>query len=189
MAKPIIIVFARAPRLGLVKRRLAKDIGDVAALRFYRNQLARTLRRLNRLPVCEKILCHTPRNAFIPTPVGWRKISQGQGDLGSRMQQVIQAYPNRRVVLVGADIPALNANDVKSASRSLLHHDAVFGSARDGGFYLVGVSARHPTKLFANVRWSTRHALTDTLQNFIGFRVAFGRVLRDVDTAKDLRKL
>src|SRR5947209_1270059 len=34
-----LIVFARAPRLGTVKRRLARGIGAMAALRFYRGQL------------------------------------------------------------------------------------------------------------------------------------------------------
>ncbi len=46
MARPVVILFARTPRLGLVKRRLASDIGDVAALRFYRNQLTRMIREL-----------------------------------------------------------------------------------------------------------------------------------------------
>jgi hypothetical protein len=38
------------------------------------------------------------------------------------------------------------------------------------------------------VRWSTRHALADTLTNFRGWRVMFLRRLRDVDTAADLRE-
>ena len=38
-----VIVFARAPVLGAVKRRLARDIGDRAALRFHRQTLHRLL--------------------------------------------------------------------------------------------------------------------------------------------------
>ena len=34
-----VIVFARAPALGTGKRRLARDIGDVAAMRFERQML------------------------------------------------------------------------------------------------------------------------------------------------------
>jgi len=41
-----VIVFARAPALGTGKRRLARDIGDLAALRFERLMLARLSRRL-----------------------------------------------------------------------------------------------------------------------------------------------
>jgi hypothetical protein len=36
------------------------------------------------------------------------------------------------------------------------------------------------------VRWSTAHALGDTLANFAGRRIALLRTLRDVDTAEDL---
>ena len=44
--KPHLVVFARAPRLGAVKRRLARDIGALAAWRFYRTATAGLLRRL-----------------------------------------------------------------------------------------------------------------------------------------------
>src|SRR5947208_2360696 len=43
-----LVVFARAPALGTGKRRLARDIGDLAALRFERGMLAQLLRRLGR---------------------------------------------------------------------------------------------------------------------------------------------
>ena len=43
-----LVVFMRAPRLGRVKRRLARDIGAVAAWRFHRITAARLLRRLAR---------------------------------------------------------------------------------------------------------------------------------------------
>ena len=41
-----LILFVRAPALGRGKRRLAREIGDVAALRFERLMIARLLRRL-----------------------------------------------------------------------------------------------------------------------------------------------
>ena len=37
--RPTLIIFARAPRLGTVKRRLARGVGAMAALRFHRGQL------------------------------------------------------------------------------------------------------------------------------------------------------
>jgi hypothetical protein len=48
---------------------------------------------------------------------------------------------------------------------------------------------RRPAHPFAGVRWSTEHALADTLANFRGRRVALLRTLRDVDTAEDLARL
>jgi len=67
--------------------------------------------------------------------------------------------------------------------------DATFGPAEDGGYWLVGLSPRRPARPFAAVRWSTAHALADTLANFRPRRVAFLRTLRDVDTAADLRSV
>jgi len=49
MNRPVLIVFARAPRLGQAKPRLAGEIGEGVALRLYRANLPLLLRRLVRL--------------------------------------------------------------------------------------------------------------------------------------------
>ena len=41
-----LVIFARAPQLGRVKRRLAAEIGPMAAARFYRATLAAEIRQL-----------------------------------------------------------------------------------------------------------------------------------------------
>jgi len=89
-------------------------------------------------------------------------------------------------VLVGSDIPGLSRDDLAAAFRALGRADAVFGPAEDGGYWLVGLGPRRPAHPFATVRWSTPHALADTLANCRGRRVALLRRLRDVDTAEDL---
>ena len=43
-----LVVFVRAPRRGTVKRRLAADIGAVAARRFYARTMADLLARVGR---------------------------------------------------------------------------------------------------------------------------------------------
>jgi rSAM/selenodomain-associated transferase 1 len=186
MARPVIILFARAPRLGQVKRRLATGIGDVPALRFYRNALGRILREFKSLRGFEFVLSITPDRAkFRPGPA-IAVIGQGAGDLGLRMHLAFRRYPRRRVLLIGADIPGLNAAILRQAANSLQHCNAIFGPAEDGGYYLVGMSARRPARPFAGVRWSSPHALSDTLENFHGFRVAQAPMLRDIDTKADL---
>ena len=45
-----LVVMAKRPVMGRVKRRLARESGEVAALRFYRNCLSRTVLRLARDP-------------------------------------------------------------------------------------------------------------------------------------------
>ncbi|MBX6741612.1 MAG: TIGR04282 family arsenosugar biosynthesis glycosyltransferase [Acetobacteraceae bacterium] len=182
-----VIIFARAPRLGTVKRRLAREIGDLPALRFYRNQLAVLLRRLGRDRRWRTVLAVTPDRAAARWPVRLPCLPQGRGDLGARMQRALSRH--RRAVLVGSDIPGVGPADIAGAFRALGRADAVFGPAEDGGYWLVGLGPRRPERPFASVRWSSEHALADTLANFRGRRLALLRRLRDVDTAADLMAL
>ena len=57
------------------------------------------------------------------------------------------------------------AADLRVAFRSLGRFDAVFGPAEDGGYWLVALGPRRPAQPFVNARWSTQHALADTLRN------------------------
>ncbi len=182
-----VIVFARAPRLGTVKRRLARDVGDRAALRFYRGNLARLLRELARDRRFRTVLAVTPDHVRMRWPARVPVVGQGGGDLGERMHRACAGHG--RVAIVGTDIPALGAGDVAAAFRALGRAQAVFGPSEDGGYWLVALSPRRPARPFGDVRWSTKHALADTLANFAGRRVALLRVLRDVDTAVDLQAL
>jgi glycosyltransferase A (GT-A) superfamily protein (DUF2064 family) len=89
-------------------------------------------------------------------------------------------------VLIGTDVPGATAATVARAFRLLGSHDAVFGPATDGGYWLVGLRGRPPP--FDRVRWSTRHALADTLGNLHGARVALLAPLDDIDTPEDYRR-
>jgi hypothetical protein len=178
-----VIVFARAPRLGTVKRRLARDIGDRAALRFHAATLRALLRGLLACRRFDVVLAMTPDRARFRLPAAVRRIPQGRGDLGARMARALRRF--RRVALMGCDIPEAGAADVRAAFRLLGSADAVFGPAEDGGYWLIALGPRRPGDLFGASRWSTEHALADTLRQFAHHRVAFVRRLADVDTAAD----
>jgi rSAM/selenodomain-associated transferase 1 len=189
-----LILFVRAPALGIGKRRLARDIGDVAAVRFERLMIALLLRRFAGDGRWRLRIAVTPdkaRHRARPWHHGIEAAGQGGGDLGERMDRALRAYPAGPVVLVGADIPALGARQVDAAFRLLGTRDVVFGPAEDGGFWLVG--ARHPWRLpplFERVRWSSPHALADTLAA-LPRRITVGFVerLEDVDDADAYRWL
>jgi rSAM/selenodomain-associated transferase 1 len=187
MRGDVVIVFARAPRLGAVKRRLARGIGPMGALRFYRGQLAATLAAVAPDRRWRTLLCTTPDRARARWPRPLPRVTQGGGDLGRRMHRATR--PHRRVVIIGSDIPGITRGDVAGAFRALGRAGAVFGPAEDGGYWLVGLGPRRPADPFGRVRWSTEHALADTLANFHGRRVALLRRLRDVDTAADLHAI
>jgi uncharacterized protein len=179
-----LILFVRAPRIGAGKRRLARDIGAVAAFRFERLMLARGLRRLGRDRRWRLHLAVTPdRDA---RRLGG--VPQGAGDLGQRMRGAMAACPPGPAVLVGSDIPGVTAAHIAEAFRVLGRHDIVFGPARDGGFWLVG--CRHRPADFGRVRWSSPHALEDVLANLPrSLSVGFAATLDDVDDGAAYRRL
>ncbi|HLJ05586.1 MAG TPA: TIGR04282 family arsenosugar biosynthesis glycosyltransferase [Acetobacteraceae bacterium] len=187
--KDVVVVFARAPRLGAVKRRLAREIGARAALRFHQATMTRLLRALAADRRFRTVVAVTPDRTRLRLPAGVARMPQGSGDLGIRMHRAMWRFPRARVAIIGCDIPDAGPQDARAAFRALGSAQAVFGPAVDGGYWLVALSPRRPAHPFAAVRWSTESALADTLVNFAGRRVALLRTLHDVDTAADLRRL
>ncbi len=194
--KPHLVVFARAPRLGAVKRRLARDIGAVGAWRFYRNTTADLLRRLAGDARWHTWLAITPDQAARHPGALWRSgaraarariVGQGGGDLGARMGRVIAALPAGPVVIVGSDIPGIEAGHVAEAFKRLGAADWVIGPAGDGGYWLIGARRRPRLALpFDRVRWGGPQSRADTLANLAGQRVAWLTELDDVDRGTDL---
>ncbi len=181
-----LILFFRLPRYGTGKRRLAREIGETAALRFQRLMLAMLLRRLGRDRRWRLRLAITSDRGIryrIGAPSGVDISGQGAGDLGVRMRRALAACPPGPAVLAGNDIPALTAPHIADAFRLLGRCDLVFGAAGDGGFWLVGARRRpRMPPLFGPVRWSTAHALGDVLNNLPRrISIGFAAQLDDVD--------
>ncbi|MGQ3298277.1 TIGR04282 family arsenosugar biosynthesis glycosyltransferase [Reyranella sp.] len=191
-----LVIFARTPQAGRVKRRLGAAIGMREAVRFYRRILGDQIRRMTLDPRWTVWLFVTPDNtlghpAWHLVPVSRRK-PQRQGDLGRRMKLPFASLPPGPVVLVGSDIPEMRASHIARAFALLGAHDLVFGPARDGGFWLVGARRVRPLprSLFARVRWSIPTALADTLAGLPDhITVALADTLEDVDDAEALRRL
>jgi rSAM/selenodomain-associated transferase 1 len=183
-----LVIFARRPRLGVGKRRLAADVGDVEALRFAREALDRLIRTLGRDPRWRLWLAVAPDR-----PLDWvhtgTAIPQGAGGLGERLTRVIDALPPGPVVVLGSDTPTVTRSDIAEAFRVLGPHRAVFGPAPDGGYWLIGLRRGFREALpFAGVRWSTPHALADTLDNLAGCPVALLREREDIDDGPALKR-
>jgi len=191
-----LVIFARAPQAGRMKRRLGAAIGMMEADRFYRRILTAQIERMVRDPRWTVWLFVTPDTGLAhPTwhlvPVSRRR-PQRQGDLGRRMRRPFETLPPGPVVLVGSDIPAMRAPHIARAFALLGQHDLVFGPARDGGFWLVGAKRLRPLPhtLFDKVLWSTPTALADTLASIPPHvTTALADTLDDVDDADAFRKL
>ncbi len=186
MTRGVLIVMARAPRLGAVKSRLARDIGVLDAWRFYRTTLAATVRHLRSPNEWRTVLQITPDRER-STKGQWPKksaiLKQGRGNIGLRMERGLTAFGRGvPVVLIGSDIPNVTSDHIRSAFKALGHADVVFGPATDGGYWLVGFANRRPIRHpFTNVRWSSPDALKDTLINLRQLKAATISTLSDVD--------
>lgn len=184
-----LVIFARFPQAGAGKRRLANGIGVVQALRFQRVRLAVLINRHGRDPRWTTWLAVTPDRSG-PWPVHSGTVSQGRGDLGARLARVFRAVPPGPVVIIGTDIPGVDAPRIAAAFRALAGNDAVFGPAPDGGYWLIGLRRAPRLRLpFDDVRWSSVHALADTERNLARARIAHLGVLEDVDDAGALQRL
>ncbi len=189
MNRGTVVVMAKVPQAGRVKTRAGRDIGMVRAAWWMRHQLGALIWRLND-PHWRLVVALSPDNKSLtlgkmPDLV---TIPQGHGDLGQRMRRGLEAVASGPVMLIGADCPAVDRHHVRRAFRALGNADFVFGPAEDGGFWLVGAARRRalPPRLFMGARWSTRHALADTLATLNGQRHALTDRLADADTAADL---
>lgn len=191
MTRNRLVIFVKEPCAGRVKTRLARGIGTVPAAWWFRHQIARLVRRLGHDARWHTVLAVAPDTAIGTGALPFRvpRIPQGHGDLGARMGRVLRGMPPGRVMIVGGDIPGIQARHVARAFGILGDRDAVIGPAEDGGYWLIGLrrgGRAVPAHLFRDVRWSTGHAMSDTIHSLGDLSVGLAAGLRDVDEARDL---
>lgn len=184
-----LVIMAKRPQAGRVKTRLAREIGVAEALRVYRTVLTRTIRNLSCDGRWQTWIAVAP-DTEVHSPV-WpgsvNLVGQGHGDLGQRMQRVFDVLPGGPVLIIGSDIPGICPADIADGFSKLGSHAAVFGPAGDGGYWMVG-QRRQPkiVQMFKGVRWSTKHALDDTLAN--ASDAGLIRQIHDLDTVADYQR-
>ena len=188
--KPTLVIFVKEPRPGRVKTRLGAGIGMAAAAQWFRVQSSALIRRLSSDVRWRTVLAVAPDLAVTSRawPEGSTRWPQGSGSLGERMARALRRFGPGPVIIVGADIPGIEPRHIAEAIESLRSHDAVFGPAPDGGYWLVGMrGGAVPSGFMQDVRWSSEFTLKDTLATLApGASVARLEVLRDVDTVEDL---
>ncbi|MDP1532377.1 MAG: TIGR04282 family arsenosugar biosynthesis glycosyltransferase [Rubrivivax sp.] len=192
-----VIVMAKAPVPGQVKTRLIPALGAAGAAALAHCLLARTLEQALAAQLGAVDLCCAPdagHPAFAHL-AGWDGLSlsaQGDGDLGQRMARALARALQRteRALLIGTDVPALDAAVLRRAAAALHEHDAVFVPALDGGYALVGLRRSLPA-LFAGIAWSTPRVMAQTRQRLAenGLRHAELDALADIDEPADLAQL
>ncbi len=186
-----LLILLKAPVRGLVKTRLAAEVGPDAALLLYRQMLEKVFDKM--APIKEVELHYTPASeqGLIITLLkpGWNHHPQAEGDLGMRMLQAFdRAFEagGQRVVLIGTDCPEVDTTDIHAAWEALSQHDLVLGPAEDGGYWLIGMKQPQP-ELFNGIHWSTGSVLAETTARAQQLRLRYQllRTLSDVDTKAD----
>jgi len=192
----VIVVFAKAPRPGLVKTRLTPPFSPEQASAFYSCLLQDVLvatADLSRDLALEPIVAVHPPECLVEmaqrAPGGMRVVAQRGHDLSARMStSVLEAAAGgaRRILLRGSDSPCMTREVVADALARLEDHDLVLRPDRDGGYGLVALQRPWPG-LFDH-EMSTGSVLEDTLARARarGLRVHLLEPGFDVDTAADL---
>lgn len=191
-----IALFVKTPGLSPVKTRLAETLTAQIAESFHlsaASAISASIRAASKqaplhgyYAIAEE--CALSHVAWQEMPCLW----QGEGGLGERMRHVYQSLLSQHdfVILIGADIPQMTAQQLMHASEWLAHDNQArfsFGPSFDGGFWLFGGNCLVPATMWTEVAYS----IADTGAQFLRKIEPLGEVqylpsLRDVDEPCDL---
>jgi uncharacterized protein len=204
----VLVIMAKAPRPGAVKTRLAPSLSPEAVTDFYCCLLEDTLalaRSLQLSDVKVAIMCPQADVNELAQMAGneVRVVAQKGEGLAAGLTSVFAHFAEghrsdalrtnareRRVIAFNSDSPHLPRSVLEDAFESLAAHHVVVGPTHDGGYYLVGAKASHPT-LFAGDGMGTSSALERLLTRARALELSVGFADRfyDIDTADDLSRL
>ena len=192
----VLVIMAKAPRPGEVKTRLAYGLSPAAVTALYCCLLEDTLALARSLSSVEvAIMCPDSDVNELAQLAGTRARVVGQkgeglvAGLTSVFAQFADAH-QRRIIAFNSDSPHLPRSVLEDAFETLAAHDLVIGPTHDGGYYLVGAKAFHPT-LFAGDGMGTSSALEKLLARArtLGLSVGFADRFYDIDIGDDLNRL
>src|SRR5436309_1256395 len=196
----VLVIMAKAPRPGEVKTRLASSLSPAAVTAFYRCLLDDTLALARSLKlklgdVEVAIMCpDSDLNELAQLAGNEASIVAQKGEgLAAGLTSVFAHFAEghqRRIIAFNSDSPHLPRSVLEDAFETLAVHDVVAGPTHDGGYYLVGAKASHPT-LFAGDGMGTNSALERLLSRarILGLSVGFADPFYDIDVADDLTRL
>lgn len=207
-----LILFARPPRSGEVKTRLIPALGEDGAARLYRAFLADAAEAARTLRAEAPAVClfaewalpeGGPPAGFLPAeylPGPFLHRAQTGRALGARMAAALgrRLAFDGRAVLIGTDFPDLPPTILPAAFSALRSGEpnretpkkAVIGPARDGGYYLIGLTQPAPGA-FEGIAWSESGVFRQTVEKLerLGFAVEVLPEWQDVDAPEDLAAL
>ena len=186
----LLIIFTRNPELGKVKTRLAKEVGDQAALEIYEFLLEHTVSATKDLGFTREVhYSEEIQHNDIWDEDIYIKKQQIQGDLGEKMEHAfLSGFKNgyKNIIIIGSDLYDLNQEDIEEAFKALETFEYVLGPAEDGGYYLLGMNTFKP-EIFKNKAWGTDTVLRDTLIDLKNVQLQLLDERNDVDVYEDIK--
>ena len=113
---------------------------------------------------------------------------QKNGFLSDKIYSVldIQDKTISKRILVGSDIPSIDTSDFEQCIDLLDRYDVVLGPSKDGGFYFVGVKNNaHDVFKYLKLDHITLNRMVEECLRY-KFDYGLTRVLKDIDSCKDL---
>lgn len=192
----VLVIMAKAPRIGAVKTRLTPRLSPAAVTDFYRCLLDDTLALAASLgDVKIAIMCPESDVSDLARWVSGQAdvVAQKGEGLAAGLTSVFAHFANdhqRRIIAFNSDSPHLPRSVLEDAFETLLAHDLVVGPTHDGGYYLVGAKASHPT-LFDGDGMGTSSALERLLSRARALQLSLATAtpFYDVDVPEDLTRL
>jgi rSAM/selenodomain-associated transferase 1 len=197
--KRTLVVFVKSPVPGDVKTRLIPYLTGCEAADLYKCFVADTLKTVSRVTSrCRTLVAYQPHSKA--SDLSWlgnkstpEFVKQEGHSLGERLIHAFgQAFGKgaRQVIVIGTDAPTLPKDYIEQAFRALDEADVVLGPARDGGYYLIGLS-RPCLKVFDDVSWSSDQIFERTAQHAqrLGYSLRVLPTHYDIDTIADLLAL
>lgn len=197
MTLPVtVLVVAKAPEPGRAKTRLAATVGDRRAAEIAAAALLDTLDAVAAAPVAERVVALTGDLAAAAGAAELRQrlgsftvIEQRGDDFADRLANAhADAGKVNPVLQIGMDTPQVSAELLAECAGRLLETTAVLGLARDGGWWVLGVSTPAAAQCLRGVPMSqpdtgdlTLKALHDN-----GIDVTLVQQLADVDVIEDI---
>ncbi|GAX36376.1 TIGR04282 family arsenosugar biosynthesis glycosyltransferase [Nodularia sp. NIES-3585] len=196
IAQQHLIIFTRYPEPGKTKTRLIPALGDVGAANLQRQMTERTIFQVQQLQKSTDISWEVRfaggNSQLMEDWLGSDLVyhSQGEGDLGSRMERSLaHAFDSgaEQVIIIGIDCPGINSDILTQAFEQLHTYDLTLGPAIDGGYYLIGLCHLIP-ELFVNIDWGTNQVLQQTVNiaQKLTISLAYLPPLADIDLPEDL---
>ena len=188
-----LVVMAKAPRVGAVKTRLARNLSPLVATDLYRCLLEDTLTLAHALRGVEvAVMCPAADVEELSRMVSAEVcvVAQNGEGLAAGLTSVFvhfAAAGRRRVIAFNSDSPHLPVSVLEKAFDMLAVRDLVVGPTDDGGYYLVGARASH-SGLFARRGLGTANALEALLARAraLGLSAYLTDPFWDIDVVEDL---